>query len=388
MMSVRDRIERRLRSTAADGLFRDRSALSPLSYEPAVYARGPVIEEVLDALEPVFSGSVPPTAYVWGPKGAGKSTVVTEVVGQLRRLGGTGDTLYTTTRANQRPVPAVAYVDCRRANTEFAFYQRALAALVGDESVPDHGVSTLDLRARLRKRVRAEPTVVVVDHLGGETCPSGAVVEEWVSATAASLSWVGVGRRRPSNVDVAFESTVEIPAYEPHALVDVLSTRATAGLARGAVSHGHLRSLAESAAGDAHDALAALYAGALAAEADGRTTLTDADVDAGLAAVPEESVSLHRLFALRQNRQELLVHVLETPLEGTETVDDVAESLAARPGVGLERSTITRLLYELADSGIVRRVSCDRPAGSGRPPSRLEPQFPTPVFRELYARNH
>jgi len=41
------------------------------------------------------------------------------------------------------------------------------------------------------------------------------------------------------------------------------------------------------------------------------------------------------------------------------------------------------VLYELAEAGIVRRVKAEQPSETGRPPSRVEPRFPTLVFEQL-----
>ena len=49
-------------------------------------------------------------------------------------------------------------------------------------------------------------------------------------------------------------------------------------------------------------------------------------------------------------------------------------------------TTVRRVLYELADAGLLDRVTVARSDGKGRPPSRLVPRFPTLVFRELFDR--
>jgi len=45
------------------------------------------------------------------------------------------------------------------------------------------------------------------------------------------------------------------------------------------------------------------------------------------------------------------------------------------------------VLYELAEAGVIRRLKVDDAKQVGRPPSRLEPRFPTLVFRHLSAVN-
>ncbi|MFC6724622.1 ATP-binding protein, partial [Halobium palmae] len=66
------------------------------------------------------------------------------------------------------------------------------------------------------------------------------------------------------------------------------------------------------------------------------------------------------------------------------SVRTAASAIAGAEGVDLSEATVTRILYELAESGVARRVTQER-TGQGRPPSRLEPRFPTTVFRRLFA---
>jgi len=100
-------------------------------------------------------------------------------------------------------------------------------------------------------------------------------------------------------------------------------------------------------------------------------------------AVPRPSVSLGRVLALLDSRQQVLRRLVTLGEEGT-SVSAAADAIAGSPAVDLSAGTVQRLIYELANDGIVERVASDRSNGAGRPPSRLEPQFPTAVFRQLY----
>jgi hypothetical protein len=100
-------------------------------------------------------------------------------------------------------------------------------------------------------------------------------------------------------------------------------------------------------------------------------------------AVPRPSVSLGRVLVLPDNRQQVL-HQLVTLSEERTSVSTAADAIAGSPAVDLSTGTVQRLIYELANDGIVERVRSDRSDGVGRPPSRLEPRFPTAVFRQLY----
>ena len=179
------------------------------------------------------------------------------------------------------------------------------------------------------------------------------------------------------------DETVEVPRYERHALVDLLTQRASLGLARGSLSHGDIREVASWADGDAHDALAAVCGAADHALERHGNRITTADLEAGMEAVPWQSVSLGTVLALPANRQRILRRLLDLDASDVSSVTAATDALTADSRVNLSATTVKRVLYELAEAGIINRVETDVDSGLGRPPSRLEPQFPTRVFRRL-----
>lgn len=390
-MKIDARIDRRVRDETSDRIVRDRTVLDPTACRTDVQDRGRYVERLLDAMEPAFSGSTPPTLYVWGPKGAGKTTLMTAIVGRLNALNGDGGTtMHTTTRTAHRQLPRVVSVDLRRVSSEFTFYRRALTSLLGAEAIPSNGVSTDALRERLGNRLTARPSFVVLDHVDDSMGPSMTTVTQWLSRIDGDRPWIGVGRTHPDELPVDVARTVELPAYRTHTLVDVLGSRTEAGLAPDAVTREQLHAIADWAHGDAHDAIAALFSAALVAESAGRDRLSKADVSDGIEAVPYPSSALHRVFALEESRQELLYQYLSLPDTERRSVGATASALADADPVDLKRSTVRRVLYELADDGVLQRVEHREPdrsygRGRGRPPSRVEPTFPPRVFRALYS---
>jgi hypothetical protein len=154
------------------------------------------------------------------------------------------------------------------------------------------------------------------------------------------------------------------------------------------MAHEQVREVVEWADGDAHDALAAVFGAADAAESTGHDALTGEDIEDGMDDVPWQSVSLGRVLALPENRQRILVALLELPPEDRNSVTAATRAIAASGAVDLSTATVKRVLYELAEVGIVRRVTGDKDGGQGRPPSRVEPRFPTRVFRRLFEFEH
>ncbi|AXR76703.1 Cdc6/Cdc18 family protein [Natrarchaeobaculum sulfurireducens] len=390
-MEIDARIDRRLRDETADRIVRDRAVLDPTACRTDVQDRGRYVERLLDAIAPVFSGSTPPTLYVWGPKGAGKTTLTTAIVGRLNALNGDGGrAMHTTTRTAHRQLPRVVSVDLRRVSSEFTFYRRALSSLLGPEATPSNGVSTETLRDRLTSRLTAKPSFVVVDHVDDPMGPPLTDVVQWLSRVESGDAWVALGRTPPDGLNVDVERTVELPAYRTHTLIDVLGSRAEFGLAPDAITREQLYAIADWAHGDAHDAIAALFSAALLAESADRDRISEADVSDGIEAVPYPSSALHRVFALEESRQELLYQFLSLSASQRQSVGATAGALADADHVDLKRSTVRRMLYELADDGVLRRVEHRDPdrrygRGRGRPPSRVEPTFPPLIFRALHS---
>ncbi|SEO82548.1 Cdc6-related protein, AAA superfamily ATPase [Halogranum amylolyticum] len=385
-MNLRERIARRQRTEHEPRLVHDYDAVNPVVHPDEPTGRGPVLEQLLDHIEPVFEGVLPPNFYVWGPKGTGKSAVVTALFSHLDELSGRPKSVILTTTRAEPPRPTeFVYLDARDASSDFALSHAVLDALV-EESVPKHGVGTAEIRTRLQRELgNADRRVLVaVDHLDEPETHSFGAIAELFSPVDDALSIVGVGRRRPAEIDTDV-AAVRFPPYRHHALVDILTSRVSNGLARHALTHEQVREVAEWADGDAHDALAALFGAADQAMVAGHNSVLTADLDAGMDAVPRPCVSLGRVLALPTNRQRVLRRLLELNVDERSSVQAASEQISRT--VDLSAATVKRILYELAESGITRRVTVEEAEGKGRPPSRLEPRFPTAVFERLFSLN-
>ena len=215
-----------------------------------------------------------------------------------------------------------------------------------------------------------------------------AALQSALAPVADDVAWVGVGTAPPGDLPSPPGRTVAVPAYEHHALEDILSARASRGLSSTALGHERLRRIATWADGDAHDALAALFGAADLAEMAGYERIRERDLTDAMNAVPQPSAPLGRVHTLPVNRQLVLRRLTDLGDDDTESVDAAAAAITDTRGVDLSAGTVKRFLYELAESGIVQRVTTSANTSAGRPPSRLEPRFPTLVFRRLYDLEH
>lgn len=384
-MDLPSRIRRRKRADDSTTLVVDYEAISPVSHPVEPVGRGPVVERLLDYLDPVFEGDLPPDAYVWGPMGAGKSAVVTALFDALRsQLSESGSVIHTSTRAHVTPSPRFVYVDTRTARSPFALYHAVLDR-VTEGDVPRTGIGTDELRDRLATAVGERGLLVAVDHLREPETYGLDEVRELLGPFESSLAWVAIGRDPPANLDAAVPPEhIQIPAYRRHDLVDVLTGRASEGLSERAVHHEQTRELADWAEGNAHDALAGLFEAVECADTRGHAKVQNVDLTDGLVNIPRPCQSLGRVMALSANRRRVLRVLVDLDGDERASVGSTTAAIAAS-GVGLSPGTIKRFLYELAESGILERLRHDETVGgNGRPPSRVEPRFPTTVFRRLH----
>ena len=387
-MDLKTRIRRRQHSGGDSQIVLEHEAVSPVAHVEEPSGRGPVLERLLDYLEPVFEGDLPTDAYVWGPAGAGKSAVVTALFTHMSRLlAGSAPVIHTSTRIQTTNAPSFVYVDARRADSPFGLYHAVLDDVL-KESVPRQGVGTETMRSRLVEHLRplGRDVVVAVDHLEGSGGLELRTAQEALEPVADSVACVAVGRSPPDGLPEAARppERIEIPAYERHALADLLTARASDGLTQQALSHEQVRRLADWAEGDAHDALAALFGAADLAVTAGYDRIRERDLADGMNAVPRPSAALGRVHTLPATRQLVLRRLVDLDESDTASVDAAAEAIAGTRGVDLSVGTVRRFLYELAEDGIVQRETAAADASAGRPPSRLEPRFPTLVFRRLY----
>ncbi|WP_276274012.1 Cdc6/Cdc18 family protein [Haloarcula litorea] len=389
-MDIEERIRRRRPQVDGESLVRDYTALSPAAHIEDPVDRGPAIERLLTHFDPVFEDETPPPLYLSGPPGSGKSAIVTALFRKLSALPETTrPVVHTSTRVRPSSSPAFVYLDSRRVDSEFAFYRTILDSVV-EESVPERGVGTATLRDRLHERRGrdASPVVVAIDHLDGHGAAAETVVE-WVDGLPATVALVGVGRSPPSETafgDVA-GATKRLSPYRRQQLADLLTRRASLGLREATLGHAAAEPIVEWAEGNAHDALAALFVAADRADRH-RGTLDRSDTEAAVDRLSKDAVALDRVLSLPANRLAVLRALVDLDPAERSSVEAATDAVTASLSTDLSRGTVKRFIYEAAEDGILDRVKGEPTPGIGRVPSRVEPRFPTAVFRRLYDLEH
>jgi len=387
-MDIEARIKRRQHSDGEPRLVQEYDTLSPVTHIEEPADRGPLLERLLDHLDPVFNGNLPGNGYVHGPSGVGKTAVVSALFTHLEQLPTESRAvIHTTTRAQSLTSPSFVYLDARETNSEFAFYHAILDALI-EETVPKHGIGTETLRTRIHKALGDSSVGVVaaIDHVGEPRSISEEDLIELFAGLPSNVSWMAMGQMPPRQTELTnyTAESIRVERYQRQMLVGVLMTRASVGLAQQAIEHDLADRIAEWADGNAHDALAALFIAAEHANDAGRSELTAEDIEAGIAEMPVPCISLGIVLALPDNRQSVLRALVDLNEEERSSVTATTEAIGGSHDVDLSPGTVKRFLYEMAEAGVVERVQAETQGGQGRPPSRVEPRFPLTVFRRLY----
>lgn len=378
-MDIGARIERRRATTPVTNLVVEWSALSPVIHVSNPVGRGSTLEQLLDALDPLFDDRLPPNIHLYGPPGAGKSALVSALFSHLsERLSPMRGTIQTTTRGGKEGNFHFVYIDARRSSTVFRLYRSILDALT-DEHVPERGVGTEVLRRKLAAAVsQSDPDVVVaIDHVDENETLASEGIRELFGEMSESLSVLTVGRERSTA-----KRALDIPAYDTHELADIITERASQGLQHGVLEHAQVKTLAEWADGDAHDALAALFGAVTVAVKEDSNQIHDRYLTTAMDEVPRNGVSLGIVLSLPENRRCVLAKLLELDGRARASVETSAAAIADE--TNLSTGTVTRYLYELAEAGVLERVATTNSERSGRHPSKLEPRFPTLAFRALH----
>lgn len=247
-----------------------------------IVGRNSQMNEVTSALAPIEDGFRAENCFLFGPSGAGKTTVARAAVRELRQ--------------EVMEVPT-AYVNCWREYTRTGVLERATKGMLG---VPVPGnASASQLLERLGNGLES-PSVLILDEVD-QLRDKGVLYD---LHSVRGLGWICIANREVdlladldervrSRVSVGYR--VQFDRYTVDTVAEILDRRATQGLEPGAVERETLRGIAEHVDGDARRGITALRVAARKANDEGLSTIPERivaeAVDVAEAEVRQKTIS-------------------------------------------------------------------------------------------------
>ncbi|WP_281195823.1 Cdc6/Cdc18 family protein [Halorubrum sp. F4] len=260
-----------------------------------IVGRNQHMNEVTDALAPIEDGFRAENCFLFGPSGAGKTTVARAAVRELRQ--------------EVLDVPH-AYVNCWQDYTRNAVLEVLARDLVG-AAVP-RSSSTSDLADRIGRNFDG-PGVVILDEVDQlrETDLLYDLHE------FRGLSWIGIAndeidlladldQRVRSRISVGYR--VRFDAYGDDTIADILERRARAGLGSGVVSDDVFERIARLTDGDARKGINVLRVAARKATQEGLAGVPVRLVDEAVPAAEREMA--RKTYSKLNSHQRVIYEVL------------------------------------------------------------------------------
>lgn len=326
-------------------MIRDARALDTGAVPRRLVHRDGEIEALTTALRPLESGGEPDGARIFGPTGAGKTTLAKFVLEQL-----TQEVLDIDW----------AYVDCLADSTQAAIYHQICSTL-GCAADLAHG-STPIQTYQDRLRDHEAPTVVILDEAAHVADPtlfrvlhdmpgvSIIVVSHTEDHLFARTSQATASRLRTGE-------RIHLPTYHDDELIDILQDRIDVGLRTGAVTDEAVETIADSAAGNAREAIAILRRAVKhVQDHDDRERITP-PVVATVADEARDVLRRHNLSRL-DTPHRIVYDVIRTI--GPCGASEISAEYERRTGTSLADRTRRRYVGTLVDYGLVRRSGAGR----------------------------
>ncbi|WP_082224588.1 Cdc6/Cdc18 family protein [Halolamina rubra] len=247
-------------------MLRDATVFEDEHLPREIVGRNSQMNEVTDALAPVEAGVRAENCFLFGPSGAGKTTVARAAVRELRR--------------EVLDVPT-AYVNCWKDYTRSSVLERA-ANTLADAAVPK-SAPTRELIDTLQEGLDA-PGVIILDEV--DQLQDADVLYDLHSVPG--LAWICIANREVdllarldervhSRISVGYR--VQFDRYTVDTVTEILDRRTAQGLEAGAVERETLRRIAELVDGDARQAITALRVAARKSEREGLSAIPPRLVD-------------------------------------------------------------------------------------------------------------
>jgi cell division control protein 6 len=308
-----------------EGVFRDKSKLSPHYVPEHLLYRDKEIAKLMHALAPAVGGKKPRNVFVYGKTGTGKTSSTRQVAGELAKEG--------------KELVSVSYLNCRVYDTRYKVLQKVLGE--NDSSLAKTGLSFAALYEKALDWVEetGKQVVFVLDELD-MVKDLDSLVYTLTRANDdlknGSISIIGISNKvnfkdrldSRSRSSLCEEEVVFQP-YDAQELKGILEERSKEALREGALSEGALNLVSAIAAqenGDARYALNLLLRSAEVTEEKKEKVIAEGDVEEARKRADEDKV-VEVIDSLPEHQQMTLyaVALLATELKYKKLVEEGGE---------------------------------------------------------------
>ncbi len=346
-------------------IFKDKKVLTHSYFPTKILHREKEITQISSILAPALKYYQPSNILIYGTVGTGKTICVKYVLNQLEEVA----------KENNVNIKTI-YINCKLkkvADTEY----RLLAQLLNEigVSVPDTGLPTDVLYRKFFDEIDSKEQVIIivldeidslVRKVGDEFLYNFTRINSELEK--AKISFIGITNNLTfsSNLDARVKSSlgeeeIVFPPYNAVQLKDILAERVKLAFNSGTVPQGVINKCAALAAqehGDARRALDLLRVAGEIAERNGRSTITEEDVDMADRKIDMDHI-IESVKTLPHQSQAVLYSIIKLKEEGYEKIltGDVFDryiEICRNAGLrALTQRRVSDLINELDMLGII-----------------------------------
>ncbi|MFH0737185.1 MAG: AAA family ATPase [Candidatus Micrarchaeota archaeon] len=296
-------------------IFRDLSVLSPHYVPKDLLFRTQQLHEIMSVISPALRGQKPRNLIIYGKTGTGKTCTTKKVMEEFEKA--------------QKPTPAsMHYVNCRIYNSRYRILQKVLKGHVPELEKAGFGLTFL-YEKMVEIASRGEQMLIVLDEIDvikdlddlvyTLTRSNDEIKKGGVTIIGISNKLSFKDSLDPRSRSSLYESEMIFHSYTAEQLQRILEQRVKDGFGDGVVDSSAINlaaALTSQETGDARYALKLLHKAGEVAQQEGKTKVTDVDVESARRKV-ELDLTMETIKTLPEMHQIVLYAIANLSAKGS-----------------------------------------------------------------------